>query len=120
MNATLASKFLLNDNGVLFLVDDQLESGMDVELVSIEEYFYLKIGNVFNLLSETIIEHIRLLVEKHNAINVAWYQSGADDYEMKFMFAKSLSRGDCSKLVVLHDLRIKGLLMQAQINPMAN
>jgi hypothetical protein len=121
MDAHIAYKFLLNDNGVLFLVADDIEkSKQDLELVLAEENFYLKIGDIFNLLSDAIIDHIRLLVEKYEEVNFAWYQSAADDYEMKFMFAKSLSRGDCSKLVVMHDLKRKGLLGQRSSTGMAH
>ncbi|MBU0993389.1 MAG: hypothetical protein KJ737_12920 [Proteobacteria bacterium] len=76
--------------------------------------FYIKIDNTYSLLSDAVIEHIGHLSEKQQTINFAWYQSGDDTYEIKFLFAKELSRGDCSRLVVMHDLKRRGLFVNNQ------
>ena len=111
MEINISYKFLLNKNGILFLVtEDNVDSQHDFQLIMEGEEFYLKIGNIFSLINDEIARHIRCLSEKHETINFAWYQSATEAYEMKFLFAKAIYRGDCSRLVVLYDLKKKGLI----------
>ncbi|MBU0991723.1 MAG: hypothetical protein KJ737_04430 [Proteobacteria bacterium] len=117
MNINISYKFLLSDNGILFLLaDDQVNSQKELQLTFIGEDFYLKIDNIFSLLNDAIINHLRELSENQEFVNLAWYHSTINEYEIRFLFAKALSRVECSKLVVMHDLKKKGLLGNNQ-NP---
>ena len=107
MNHQLAYKYILNENGIIFIIEDYENKEIaEAKLVKIEGRIFLKLGGILNLLTPKIVKHIESLLDDNERVNFAWYKSNLTDYEIDYLFSKSLSRADCSRIAVMYELNM--------------
>ncbi|MBF0121506.1 MAG: hypothetical protein HQK79_21970 [Desulfobacterales bacterium] len=103
-NSILAYKYILSNDGIVFVtpndIDIKLFKDRLVEVFNDNKNIYLKYGNIYALLNESIINHLSMLLNKTNII-ISLSSSKLEDYEIKTIWSITLDQVNCATLISL-------------------
>ena len=103
----VAYKYMLTDTGVVFIINTESLSRPDktINIAKRDNAVFLQSGEIYALLTDTIMEHFKKVMAKTREVVISFVQSLEGEYEIKTGFSVVLDPVNCAVLVGLYKIR---------------
>ena len=100
----LAYKYMLTDTGVVFVINTESlpKPEKTINIAKGDNSVFLQSGEIYALLTDTIVDHFKKVMGKTSEIVISFVQSLKEEYEIRTGFSVVLDPVNCATLVSLY------------------